>query len=150
MKPKHIIICAFLLIFINSFSQKFSLGEKLLPTSSKFKLLGISSETLVETYQYIGTMTDIYFYNRRIGEILICLKNGMIVNTIYNLIPEEEDVDVPQSLINLVQQSSPIQLVNKNKIWAVRVNNETISIGRANNALTLNKDRILFMSSLKK
>jgi len=41
-------------------------------------LLGISSLTGVSTYQYIGAITDEYFFNRRIGDIIVGIKNGVV------------------------------------------------------------------------
>ena len=101
MKNKIIILALLLLVSVNSFSQKFYLGDRLTPKSTQFKLLGISSSTGVHTYKYIGAITDTYFYNRRVGEIIVGLKKGIVVTTIYNLIPEKGDVDVPQSTLDL-------------------------------------------------
>jgi|GEM_PF-5335308 len=61
MKEKYIIFILIWFISINSFSQKFSIGDKLPPNSSEFKLLGISSATSVATYKYFGIITDRYF-----------------------------------------------------------------------------------------
>jgi hypothetical protein len=149
MKKKYLILILISFISSSSFSQKFSIGDKLSPNSSEFKLLGISSATSVATYKYIGIITDRYFFNRQVGDIIVGFKNGIVVTTIYNLIPESADIGVPKSLIQLVQESLPFPLANRNGIWGVNIDNESISISRTKSALTFNKDRIMFMSSVK-
>lgn len=149
MKSKTIILALFLLVSVHSFSQKFYLGDRLSPKSTQFKLLGISSSTGVYTYKYIGAITDTYFYNRRVGEIIVGFKNGIIVTTIYNLIPEKGDVGVPQSTLDLVQSAIPFPLANINGVYGANIDNMSISLSRSTNAITLYKDRIMFMTSVK-
>jgi hypothetical protein len=141
-----IIIC---LVSFQSISQKFYLGDQLNPQTTQFKLLGISSSTGVSTYNFIGKITDKYYYNRRIGEIIIGIKRGIIVTTIYNLIPERDDDGVPQSLLDLVQSAIPFPLVERNGMWGANIDNMSISLSRKNDALTENKDRIMFFTSIK-
>ena len=142
---------AILLLFLTTqaSSQKFSIGDRLSPTSAKFQLLGISSSTGVSTYKYIGTITDKYFFNRQVADILVGFKSGIVVTTIYNLIPEKADSGVPQSLIDLAQQALPFPLAYRNGVWGVNIDNETIAISRTTSALTFNRDRIMFYSSVK-
>lgn len=149
MKSKIIILVILLLVSASSFSQKFFLGDQLTPKSSQFKLLGISSATGVHTYKYIGAITDKYFFNRRVGEIIVGFKNGIIVTTIYNLIPEKEDVGVPQSTLDLVQNTIPFPLAKRNGMYGVNIDNMTISLSRSTNELTFHKDRIMFFTSIK-
>jgi hypothetical protein len=148
MKTKTLLLGLFLLVSAHSFSQKYYLGDRLSPSTTKFKLLAISSMTGVSTYQYIGAKTDTY-YNRRIGDILVGIKNGIIVTTIYNLIPEKNDVGVPKSIIDLVQSALPYPLSYVNGTYGVNIDNESITISRSTNVLTFNKDRIFFMNSVK-
>jgi hypothetical protein len=149
MKSKTIILALLLLVSIHSFSQKFYLGDRLTPKANQFKLLGISSATGVHTYKYIGAITDKYFFNRRIGEIIVGIKNGVIVTTIYNLIPESGDVGVPQSTLDLVQSTIPFPLAYRNGMYGANIDNMSISLSRTTNAITFNKDRIMFMTSVK-
>lgn len=146
---KNILTLFICLITFQSFSQKFYLGDKLTPNSSQFKLIGISTSTEVATYKYVGEIEDKYYYNRRIGEIIIGIKSGMIVMTIYNLIPERNDLGVPQTLLDLVQSALPYPLAERNGIWGVNIDNMSISLSRKNDALTENKDRIMFFTSVK-
>lgn len=149
MKNRAFILFLFLLISVNSFSQKFSLGEMLSPKSANFKLLGISSSTGVSTYQYIGAMTDPHFCNRKVGDIIVGIKNGVVVTTIYNLIPENGEAGVPKSILDLIQSSLPFPLAYRDGIYGVNIDDMTISLSRSNNALTFHKDRIMFVTSVK-
>jgi hypothetical protein len=149
MKNKTIILVLFLLVSVHSFSQKFYLGDRLTPKSTQFKLLGISSATGVHTYKYIGTITDTYFYNRRVGEIIVGFKKGIVVTTIYNLIPEKGDVGVPQSTLDLVQSSIPFPLAYRNGLYGANIDNTSITLSRSNNQLTFHKDRIMFFISVR-
>jgi hypothetical protein len=149
MKSKTIIIVLLLLVSVNSFSQKFYLGDRLTLKATKFKLLGISSTTGVHTYKYVGAITDKYFFNRRVSEIIVGFKNGIIVTTIYNLIPENGDVGVPQSTLDLVQNSIDYPLAFRNGIYGVNIDNTSVTLSRSNNELTFHKDRIMFFISVK-
>ncbi len=149
MKNKTIILVLLLLVSVHSFSQKFYLGDRLTPKSAQFKLLGISSATGVHTYKYIGTITDTYFYNRRVGEIIVGFKKGIVVTTIYNLIPEKDDLGVPQSTLDLVQSALPFPLAYVNGVYGANIDNMSISLSRSTNAITFYKDRIMFMTSVK-
>jgi len=146
---KSILIISLLIFSLSSFGQKYYLGDDLTPTTDKFKLIGISSQTNVYSYQYIGAFTDKYFYGRQIGDIIVGIKNGKIVTTIYNLIPEKSDVGVPSDIIELIQKTLPFPLAYRNGIYGVNIDNTSISISRTNNAMTFNKDRIMFLTTVK-
>ncbi|WP_297516466.1 hypothetical protein [Flavobacterium sp.] len=149
MKIRTIILTLFLLVSVHSFSQKFYLGDRLTPKATQFKLLGISSTTGVHTYKYIVAITDKFFFNRRIGEIIVGIKNGIIVTTIYNLIPENGDEGVPQSTLDLVQATIPFPLAYRNGVYGANIDNMSVSLSRTKNAMTFNKDRIMFLTTVK-
>jgi len=146
---KFILSLYLLIVTFSSVGQKYYLGDDLTPTSDKFKLIGISSQTNVYSYHYIGTFTDKYFFGRQIGDIIIGIKNGIIVMTIYNLIPEKSDDGVPSEIIELIQKTLPFPLTYRDGIWGVNIDNVSISISRTNNVMTFNKDRIMFFTSIK-
>lgn len=146
---KAFFLSLFLLVSVHSFSQKFYLGDPLTPKTATFKLLGISSATGVSTYKYVGAITDKYFFDRRVGEIIVGIKNGIIVTTIYNLIPESGDKGVPQSTLDLVQSGLPFPLAERNGTYGANIDNMSISLSRSRNPLTFNKDRIMFFTSVK-
>ena len=149
MKTKAIILILLLVIASRSFSQRFDLGEKLSPNSTDFKFLGTSSSTGVSTYQYIGSLTDKYFFGRKIGDVIIGIKSGIIVTTIYDIIPEPGDVGVPKSIIDLIESNLPYPLAKVNGVYGVNIDNTTISLSRSNNVMTFHKDRIMILTSVK-
>jgi hypothetical protein len=148
MKTKTFILSILALVSLNVFSQRFDLGQQLTPSSSEFKLIGISSSTGVATYHYIGAITD-KFFDREIDDIIVGVKNGMIVTTIYNVIPKPGDVGVPKSLRDLIESNLPFPFSYVNGVYGVNIDNETISLSRSKNNLTFNKDRIMFLNSVK-
>ena len=129
-------------------AQKFYLGNYLRPTDNEFELIGISSETGVATYKYKKEIYDTFF-DREIGEIVVGIKNGIITTTIYNLIPKQTDVGLPKELFSKIQSAFPYPFMNVNGIYALNIDSEVISFGRVRNSLTLGKDRIIFMNSVK-
>ena len=149
MKNKYLILFLFLFFALNGSAQKFYLGDKLYPNAKEYKLLGISSQTKVATYKYLGVITDKFFYNRKVGEIIIGVKNNTIVTTIYNLIPEPNDVDVPRTMLDLIENNLPFPLTYKDGIYGVSIDNTNITVSRTKNALTFHKDRIMFFTSVR-
>lgn len=149
MKNKSIILALLLLVSVHSFSQKFYLGEKININASQFKQLSISSETRVASYKYIGIITDKYFYGRRIGDIIVGVKNNVVVTTVYSLIPEPTDVGVPTNIIDLIENQLPFPFTYKDGIFGLRIDGMNISLSRSNNVLTFHKDRIMYFTSYK-
>ncbi len=149
MKNSYLILSLMLMLTLNSYSQKFYLGDKLYPNTKEYKLLGISSQTKVATYKYLGVITDKFFYNRRVGEIIVGVKNNVIVTTIYNLIPEPNDVGVPRTMLDLIESNLPFPLTYKDGIYGVSIDNTNITVSRTKNALTFHKDRIMFFTSVR-
>lgn len=149
MRIKLIILFALLLLIAtNANSQKFYLGNYLTPTENEFQFLGISSRTGVATYQY---KKDIYdsFFGRKIGDIVVGIRDEHITMTIYNLIPKSTDIGVPKEVIDLIQKNIPYPIKEADGVYGLNIDNESISIARLKNPLTLGKDRIMFMNSVK-
>lgn len=130
------------------FAQRFYLGEPLRPNSTDFEFIGITSSTGVSNYRYKKQSTDLFF-GRRIDDIVVGVRDGRIVLTIYNLIPKPGDVGVPRDLIELVQENIPFLFKEFDGAFGLHIDNETITISRACNPITFNKDRIMFMNSVK-
>lgn len=141
----------FLLVMCGSLSlyaQRFDLGGSLNPAPSEFEYLGTSSKTGVSTYKYKKPKTE-KFFNRNIGDIIVGVRSGKIVTTIYNLIPNKGDIGVPADIITLVQANLPYPFKEVNGVYGLNIDNETISIARVRSPLTFNQDRIMFMNSMK-
>ncbi len=149
MKFKALLFSFVLLSIITTgYSQNYSLGESLYPSKSEFELIGISSKTGVSAYRYKKQVSE-RFYGRKLGDIIVGIKDGHIAQTIYLMIPESGDVGVPQEILNLIQSVLPFPLAYVNGIYGVNIDNYSITISRTNNSLTFNKDRIMYFSSIK-
>ena len=130
------------------FAQRFDLGNSLQPKQPDFEYLGTSSATGVSTYKYKKPKTD-KFFNRNIGDIIVGVRSGKIVTTIYNLIPANGDIGVPADIITLLQANLPYPFKEVDGVYGLNIDNETISIARVRSPLTFNQDRIMFMNSMK-
>jgi hypothetical protein len=149
LKMKYVFLFTVLFITNLAKAQRFDLGDQLTPSSSKFKLIGTSSATGVHSYRYIYPISE-YMFGRKIGDIVIGLKNGVIVTTIYNLIPDAGDIGVPSQIISLIQSALPYPLALINEVYGINIDNTSISISRTKNAMTFGKDRIMYFSSVKR
>lgn len=147
MKTQLIILIIVLCSFGLS-AQRFDLGSYLNPSPGEFELLGISSKTGVSSYKYKKEITE-RFFNRRIGDIIVGVRDGMIVSTIYNLIPNNGDVGVPADIIQLIEANIPYPFAKVDGVYGLNIDNESISIARVRNTLTFNQDRIMFSNSVK-
>lgn len=146
---RSLLIFGFILITTsNLVAQKFYLGNYLVPTENEFEFLGISSKTGVTTYKY---KKDIYdsFFDRKIGDIIVGIRDAHITTTIYNLIPNSTDIGIPREVIDLIEKNIPFPFKETNGVYGLNIDNETISIARVKNAVTFGKDRIVFMTSVK-
>jgi hypothetical protein len=143
-------LCFIFLVILSTYGygQNYSLGESLNPSKSEFELIGISSKTGVSAYRYKKHVSA-RFYGRQLGDIIVGVKDGHIAQTIYLMIPENSDIGVPNEIINLIQAVLPFPLSYVNGRYAVNIDNYSISLSRTNNAITFNKDRIMYMSSIK-
>lgn len=148
MNYKFVFLIIFLSTVINSTAQKFYLGNYLTPTDNEFEYLGTSSKTGVSTYKYRKTIYDRLF-EREIGDIIIGIRNNIITTTIYNLIPNKNDVGIPEDLKQNIQNGFPYLFKEINGVYGLNIDNESISFSRVNNSLTFWKDRIIFITSIK-
>lgn len=147
-RKKLAIVLVFLCISSSLKAQKFYLGNYLTPTENEFQLIGISSKTNVHLYRYKKEIYDT-FYNRKVGDILVGIKDGYIAQTVFCLIPRPTDVGVPKEVVDLAQAVLPFKFGYHNGVYGMNIDNESISIARLNNALTINKDRIIFSNSVR-
>lgn len=147
MKKATLLLTFFLFINIIQ-AQRYFLGDELKPSSSEFKFIGKSSQTGVSNYRYIGTITD-NMYGRKIGDITVGVKDNHIALTIYNIIPNSDDIGVPKDIVNLVQAGLSFPLMYKNGVYGVNIDAMTLSLSRTNSSMTFNKDRIMLLTSVK-
>jgi hypothetical protein len=144
----HLIILFILTISLSLSAQRYDLGSNLNPKTSEFELLGISSKTGVSSYKYTKEPYELFF-NRRIGSIIVGVRKGTIVSTIYNLIPNNDDIGVPVEILKLIEANIPYPFKEVNGVYGLNIDNETISLARVTNSLTFNQDRIMFLNSVK-
>lgn len=146
---RTLFLIAILIFSSQIFGQVFYIGQSIKINSNDYQLLGISSDTRVASYKFIGKITETHFFNKKIGDIIIGVKNNVIVTTIYNLIPESTDVGVPKSLVNSINEILPYPLTKVGDIYGVSIDNVNYTLSRSKNTLTFNKDRIMYFTSIK-
>ena len=144
----HLITLVLIFSSIGLCAQRFDLGSYLKPTTSDFEYLGTSSRTGVSTYKYKREKPDLFF-SRKIGDITVGVRDGVITLTIYNLVPNNGDYGVPADILKLIGDNFPYPFKEVNGVYGLNIDNETISISRATSPLTFNKDRIMFVNSVK-
>lgn len=147
MKTQMIILCI-LFSSLGLSAQRFDLGSYLKPTTSDFEYLGTSSLTGVSTYKYKKSTTELFF-GRKIGDIIVGVRYGVITLTIYDLVPNTGDYGVPADILKLVGENLPYPLKEVDGVYGMNIDSETISISRTRNTMTFNQDRIMFLNSVK-
>jgi hypothetical protein len=145
---KYVIGVLALLTISKVEAQKFYLGNYLMPTDSEFEYLGTSTKTGVSTYRYKNEPYDMLF-GRKIGDIVVGIRNNYIVSTIYNLIPNAGDYGIPDDLKSTIQKSFPYPFKEVNGVYGLNIDTESISFSRTKNALTFGKDMIMFITTIK-
>lgn len=150
MKTQFIALSIAFLCSISSFSQKFEIGDKINPSPSVFKHLDYAPSMRVHTYLYVGKLTDKYLFHRRVGEILVGVKNGVIVTLIYNLIPNKKEPRDYLSTLKLIEKKwkatfnfSPIDK------FVLVTGNKFISLGLTNNEMTFGQARVVYYTTIK-
>lgn len=144
---KLILLVAITLMSFNSYSQKYVVGDALSPNSSELELFSTSSIG-IKSYRYkkhINNRID----GRVVGDIVVGIKDGLVVRTIYLIIPQNGDLGVPKDILNKVQEGLPFPLGYHNGTYGANIDNFTIMLSRDNSAITFNKDRIIYMMSIK-
>ncbi len=126
----------------------FYLGQVYSPPYQEFELISIAKGTNIYTYKYRGNSSQTMF-DRKIGGFMMRLKGNKIVTMIYDLIPESKDKDVPNEILDAVQSSLAYPLAYRDGIYGVNIDSASISISRTNNAMTFNRDRIMYLTSIK-
>ena len=149
---KNNILHFFLILLFSTytFSQQFNIGDKVQIKSQNFKLLDYSPSMKVHTYQYIGPLTNNYMFQRRVGEVLVGVKNGVVVTTIYNLKLNIDEHRIANSTLKMVNKAVGKELLYiSNNSFAVTMENRFISLKICNTPLTFGQPRIVYLTSVK-
>lgn len=149
---KNNILHFFLILLFSTytFSQQFNIGDKVQIKSQNFKLLDYSPSMKVHTYQYIGPLTNNYMFQRRVGEVLVGVKNGVVVTTIYNLKLNVDEHRITNSTLKRVNKAigKKLLFISHNS-FAVTKGNRFMSLKICNTPLTFGQPRIVYLSSVK-
>lgn len=132
------------------YSQQFQIGDRVAVKSKDFKLLDYSPSMKVFTYHYLCKLKENYLFDRRVGEILIGVKNGLVVTTIYNLKLNIDEHRIEKSTLKRVNKAVGKELLFiSHNSFAVTKKNKFISLKICNTPLTFNQPRIVYLTSVK-
>lgn len=140
----------FMLFSTYSFGQQFHIGDRVNPKSKQFKLLDYSPSMKVYTYQYVGKIKEKYLFKRKVADVIVGLKNGVVVTTIYNLEPNKEEHEIKKSTLALVNKRLGTDLHRlPNNDYAVSIGNKLISLQISYSPLTFDAVRLVYFTSIK-
>jgi hypothetical protein len=149
---KNNILYLFLVVLFStySFGQQFQIGDRVDPKSKQFRLLDYSPSMKVYTYQYVDKIKDKYLFDRRVGEILIGVKNGVVVTTIYNLKLNTDEHRIEKSTLKRVNKAIGKELLFvPHNSFAITKGNTFVSLKICNTPLTFDQPRIVYLTSVK-
>lgn len=150
MKNNVILLSLALMFSTYAFSQQFQIGDKVQIKSQQFKLLDYSPSMKVHTYHYIGLLTNNYLIDRKIGEILIGIKNGIVVTIIYNLIPKKGEHEISKSTVKLIKDKWKVTLLPLPfGNYVATTGNTLLSLRIINNEITFGQARIVLYTTVK-
>lgn len=150
MKNNILYFILFLLFSTYSFGQQFQIGDRVDPKSKHFKLLDYSPSMKVYTYQYVDKIKYKYLFDRRVGEIIIGIKNGVVVTTIYNLKLIKDEHKIKKSTLKKVSRMVGKELLFlPHDSYAITKGNTFVSLKICNTPLTFDQPRIVYLTSVK-
>jgi hypothetical protein len=146
----NFILLVVLLFSTLIYSQQFQIGERIAVNSKEFKLLDYSPSMKVYTYQFVGKIESKYLFDRRVGEIIIGVKNGVVVTTIYNLKLIDSEHRIADSTLKMINKALGKELLFiSHNSFAVTNVNRFISLKICNTPLTFGQPRIVYLTSVK-
>jgi hypothetical protein len=139
-----------LLFTASIYSQQFLIGDKVSPKSKEFKLLDYSPSMKVYTYQYVGKIKEKYLFDRRVGEILIGIKNGVVVTTIYNFKLINGEHRIENSTLKSVNKAVGKELLFvPHNSFAITKGNIFVLLKICNTPLTFDQPRMVYLTTIK-
>jgi hypothetical protein len=104
----------------------------------------------VHTYQYIGPLANNFMFQRRVGEVLVGIKNGIVVTTIYNLKLIHGEHRIENSTLKMLNKAIGKELLFiSHNSFAVTKRNRFISLKICNTPLTFDQPRIVYLTTIK-
>lgn len=132
------------------YSQQFQIGDRVAVKSEDFKLLDYSPSMKVHTYQYVGKKKDKYLFDKRVGEVLIGVKNGVVVTTIYNLKLNTDEHRIEKSTLKRVYKAVGKELLFvPHNSFAITKGNTFVSLKICNTTLTFDQPRLVYLTTIK-
>jgi sporulation protein YlmC with PRC-barrel domain len=133
-----------------SFGQQFQIGDRVNPKSKQFKLLDYSPSMKVYTYQYVGKIKEKYLFKRKVADVIVGVKNGVVVTTIYNLKLNTDEHRIANSILKKVNKvvGKELSLVPHNS-YAITKGNTFVSLKICNTPLTFDQPRLVYLTTIK-
>jgi sporulation protein YlmC with PRC-barrel domain len=132
------------------FGQQFQIGDRVAVKSRDFKLLDYSPSMKVYTYQFVGKIESKYLFDRKVGEIIIGIKNGVVVTTIYNLKLNTDEHRIEKSTLKRVNKTIGKELLFvPHNSFAITKGNTFVSLKICNTPLTFGQPRMVYLSTIK-
>jgi len=149
---KNNILYLFLVVLFStySFGQQFQIGDRVDPKSKQFRLLDYSPSMKVYTYQFVGKIESKYLFDRKVGEIIIGIKNGVVVTTIYNLKLNTDEHRIEKSTLKRVNKAIGKELLFvPHDSYAITKGNTFVSLKICNTPLTFDQPRMVYLNTIK-
>jgi hypothetical protein len=149
MKNNYLLLVV-LLFSVSIYGQQFKIGDRVVVKSKDLKLLDYSPSMKVFTYQFVGKLKENYMFDRRVGEILIGVKNGVVVTTIYNLKLNTDEHRIEKSTLKRVNKviGKELLFVPHNS-FAITKGNTFVSLKICNTPLTFDQPRMVYLTTIK-
>jgi hypothetical protein len=139
-----------LLFSASIYSQQFQIGDRVAVKSKDYKLLDYSPSMKVYTYQYVGKLKDNYLFDRRVGEIIIGVKNGVVVTTIYNLKLIDGEHRIENSILKMANKAVGKELLFvPHDSYSITKGNTFVSLRICNTPLTFDQPRMVYLTTIK-
>jgi hypothetical protein len=104
----------------------------------------------VYTYQFVGKIESKYLFDRKVAEIIIGVKNGVVVTTIYNLKLNNDEHRIEKSTLKRVNKAIGKELLFvPHNSFAITKGNTFVSLKICNTPLTFGQPRMVYLSTIK-
>jgi hypothetical protein len=132
------------------YGQQFQIGDRVVVKSEDLKLLDYSPSMKVYTYQFVGKIESKYLFDRKVAEIIIGVKNGVVVTTIYNLKLTNDKHRIENSILKMANKAVGKELlfVTDNS-YAITKGNTFVSLKICNTPLTFDQPRMVYLNTIK-
>lgn len=146
----NFVLLVVLLFSASIYSQQFQIGDRVAVKSKEYKLLDYSPSMKMYSYQYLGKLKDSYLFDRRVGEIIIGVKHGIVVTTIYNLKLIKDEHKIEKSTLKKINKVVGKELLFvPHDSYAITTGNTFVSLRICNTSLTFGQPRMVYLTTIK-